>query len=196
VSDYIERVGWVEQYIHDLAISLRSIGKVAEIYGYTGNPGRLTRIWLMYMAPFAFWRGISLDKKIQQYQPDLIWMHSVLRYIGPHGVWVVSRFPGHKYITHHDLGLITPRPSDVHSESDILGPSLGDWVPHKGLNIFTILSVTGKWLTISWIWMFLRQGNVLNILPSSWMQPFFQKYTSNQSILFPHTSKKTDSVKQ
>ncbi len=77
------------------------------------------RISLMLMTPFAYWRGLALETKIQQYQPDLIWMHAVLRYIGPHGVRAVSRASCQKYITHHDLGLITPYPSRIYRESDI-----------------------------------------------------------------------------
>lgn len=197
VSDYTSIVWGAEQYVYDLALSLRSIGKEVEIYGYTGKPSRLTRIWLMYIAPFAFWRGILLSNTINIYQPDLIWMHSVLRYIWPHGMRAIANSGCKKYLTHHDLGLITPRPSRIYSESDIpASPSLGDWIPHEGLNIFTILSVTAKWLTVSWIWFSLSRNPITHILPSLWMQPFFQKYIQTQSIIFPHTSNKINPVKQ
>jgi hypothetical protein len=197
VSDYTSIVWWAEQYVHDLTVSLRSIGKEVEIYGYRGDPSRLTRIWLMYIAPFAFWRGILLSNIIKRYQPDLIWMHSVLRYIWPHWVRVITNSRCKKYLTHHDIGLITPRPSQVYSESDIpSSSSLGDWVSHGGINIFTILSVTTKWLMISSIWFFLRQNAIIHILPSLWMRPFFQKYIATPLIIFPHTGKNIDPVKQ
>ena len=93
----------------------------------------------MFMAPFAFWRRARVEKKIQQFSPDLIWMHSVLRYIGPHGIWAIYRSSVPVYLTHHDLGLITPRPSRLYRELDIpQSAHLGDWVPRQ-IDLFSLL---------------------------------------------------------
>lgn len=197
VSDYIERVGWAEQYVSDLSIALEHLGKRVDIYGYGGNPTRLTRIWLMYTAPFAFWRGIALSKKIKQYEGDLIWIHGVLRYIWPHGVRSIAQWDGRKYITHHDLALITARPSQVYSERDIaVSPWLGDWVSRSRPSILSIVALTAKWLSVSWIWYHLNSTPITHILPSHWMEPHYRNYTPDDIIVFPHTSQNSNPVKQ
>ncbi len=77
-----------------------------------------------------------------------------------------------------------------------------------------------KWCIISLIWFFLKKDvtpqllrplvstlpgintqvlntqNITHILPSLWMQPFFQKYSQTHPMIFPHTSRNTISVKQ
>ena len=195
VTDYTSMVGWAEQYVYDLALALHSIGKEVEIYGYEWIVGRWMRLWLMLMTPLAYWRGIALDTKIQQYQPDLIWMHAVLRYIGPHGIRSMSRAHCRKYITHHDLGLITPYPSRIYRESDIpASPRLWDWLSRSTMNIFTIFAVVGKWLSSYWIWHYLSMCQITNILPSGWMSTHFEKYSTMPPIIFPHTSQNNTPV--
>ena len=189
VSDYTSLVWGTEQYIDSLAESLRSIGKTVEIHGYGGRVTRSIRIWLMLLTPFAFWRGRSLSSKIKKVQPDLIWMHSILRYIGPHWLYAIADVKCSTYITHHDLWLITPFPSRIYSESDIASsPSLWDWIG-KDMNIFDILAVWVKWVISSWIWSLFRQIDPTHVLPSPWMSSHFRKYTQNTPTIFPHTSK-------
>ncbi len=188
INDYLDSIGWAEQYFHELARSLRSIGKTVEVSGYSWKTNRYIRIYLMLLAPFAFWRGITLSRHIHRFDPDLIWMQSVLRYIWPHWVRVVSGSKHKKYITHHDLGLITPRPSQIYSETDVPGsPKLGDWVPRK-IDIFAIISILIKWIYIRWIWSFLQKKTITHILPSTWMSPYFQKYVTSIPMVFPHTT--------
>lgn len=133
--------------------------------------------------------------KIKIFSPDIIWMHSISRYIGPHWLSAIYSFECKKYITHHDLGIISPRPSQIYNESDIpLSPNIGDWIP-KQINIFLIVLVLWKWAMISWLWLFLRTSNTLHILPSKWMLPYFQKYVDTIPCIFPHTIRNNNSVK-
>lgn len=187
VNDYVWLVWWAEQYVHNLASSLRSLGKTVEIFGYSGNTNRWFRIWLMLIAPVAFWRGMILARKIRDFNPDLIWMHSILRYIGPYWIRVIGNSDNKKYITHHDLGLITLRPSQIYNEWDIPNsPNLGDWMPKK-ISIFAILKTLLKWLYLQSFWSVLSISSIYHIVPSSWMSAYFQKYTSIKPIIFPHS---------
>ena len=196
VNDYLDTIGGAEQYLYSLMLALRSIGKTVKIVGYTWRTNRFLRIWLMLLSPFAFWRGIMLNKQISEFDPDLIWMHSVLRYIGPHWIRAISDSWSKKYITHHDLGLVTPRPSQIYDEWDIpRSPNLGDWIPKK-LSIFTILSILLKWSMIRYIWSYLHKNTITHILPSNWMQPYLQKYIDTIPIIFPHTTTIDHSVKE
>lgn len=195
VSDYIERIGGTEEYIYSLKEALQLLWKEVEFWWCSKKMNRWWRIFYMIMCPFAYWRGRELSSKIQEFSPDLIWMHSVMRYIGPHGLRVLSGTDCKKYIMHHDLWLITLRPSHIYSEWDIpASPNLGDWIPNK-LNVVLILWVVWKWLMITWIWFFLRQGSIIHLVPSIWMQPHFQKYIRIPPLVFPHTSKIDTPVK-
>lgn len=197
VSDYTNIVWWAEQYVHDLAIALRSIGKEVDIYGHEWIVNKWMRISLMLMTPFAFWRWNRLNRKIKKYKPDLIWMHAILRYIGPHGIRSVTQSHSKKYITHHDLGLIAAYPSRIYSESYIPVSSwLWDWIVHSPMNIFTIFAVVGKWVSSFWIWYYLNLTEVTHILPSSWMTSHFQKYSTTACIIFSHTSQNNIAVKK
>lgn len=195
INDYIAIVGWAEQYVQNLAQSLRSIGKEVEIIGYQWNTSSYMRKYLMVLAPFAFWRGTMISQHIQRFSPDLIWMHSILRYIWPHGVAAVSRSSCTTYMTHHDLGLITPRPSQIYHEWDIPKSShLGDWIPKK-INIFSIIATCVKWSYVQWIWNLLHKNNMTHIIPSNWMSAFFRVYTLTIPTVFPHTTTTNTSVK-
>lgn len=195
VNDYISNVGWAEEYVLMLRDSLISIGKDVELFGYTWRMSRSIRITFMLLTPFAFWRKSALFRKIKIFSPDIIWMHSISRYIGPHWLSAIYSFECKKYITHHDLGIISPRPSQIYNESDIpLSPNIGDWIP-KQINIFLIVLVLWKWAMISWLWLFLRTSNTLHILPSKWMLPYFQKYVDTIPCIFPHTIRNNNSVK-
>ena len=187
VNDYTKLVGWAEQYIHNLAASLKSLWKTVEIFGYSGDTSRLMRIWIMMVTPIAFWRGIVLTKKIHHFNPDLIWMHSILRYIGPYWVRIIWDTDCKKYITHHDLGLITPRPSQVYSEWDIPNtPHLGDRIPKK-ISIYSIIETLLKWSYVRLLWYTLSKNTIQHILPSPWMRPYYQKYSNTSPIIFPHS---------
>ncbi|NRH20494.1 glycosyltransferase [Candidatus Gracilibacteria bacterium] len=189
VTDYLGRIGGAEEYIYFLGDELRGLGKEVEYWGCQRKVNRYMRIFYMFTAPLAFWRGISLSKKLQEYSPDLVWMHSIMRYIGPYGLAALSRYDCKKYITHHDLGLISPRPSKIYHQSDIPKTSnLGDWIS-KNINILLVLFVLWKWLMVTWIWIFLKRDNITHILPSFWMQKYFSLYGVNDFIIFPHTSK-------
>ncbi len=81
VNDYITPIGGAEAYVSELKKSLEELGKTVQLYGYNHIVSRLKRILLMIGAPLAFWRKKPLQTCILSYQPDLIWMHSVGRYI-------------------------------------------------------------------------------------------------------------------
>ena len=187
VNDYIVPIGWAEIYLLELKKSLESLGKTVQIYGYSSPVSPLKRIVLMILAPFSFWRKKNIQSVISDYQPDLIWMHSILRYIWPFWVAGIVESGVKCYMTHHDLGLISSRPSMIYRESDIpLNISLGNWVPKK-INVFSILSILYKWLYIRWIWRILSERDMLHFVPSSWMIQYFQKYTKNPIKTHFHT---------
>ena len=197
VNDYITEVGWAEKYVEWLAHALKSLGKVVEIHGYNWKINRFIRIFMMIIAPFAFWRWKKMTKKIWDFEPDLIWMHSIIRYIGPFWVNTIMEYKqSKKYISHHDLWLICTRPSAIYNESDIpMNSDLSSWIP-KQVNIISIISILPKWLYVQIIWKYLNiTPDITHIVPSSWMQLFFQEYTHSNLVVYPHTTTIVNQVK-
>lgn len=97
----------------------------------------------------AFWRGWRLRKILEQYQPDAIWMHSILRYVGIWGIREVSQYAKKKnipvFLSHHDVGLIAPFPQHITEEYQIpRNASLIAFIPRE-LSIFRMIVSVFKW---------------------------------------------------
>lgn len=138
--------------------SLKTRGKRVEYFGYTGHTTPWKRRIMFVLSIFAFWRGIELYTMLQKMQPDMIWMHSVLRYIGPWGVLAVRLYTLRHltlvYLSHHDLGLLVAFPQDITDESDIpMTRSLRDFIPAKGI-LKQFISI-GKWCYVRIITLLL-----------------------------------------
>ena len=59
----------------------------------------------------------SIQKLIKSFQPDIIWRHSTLRFIGHK--WLDVSTNAKQIITYHDLGYFVSHPSSVNNESQI-----------------------------------------------------------------------------
>jgi glycosyltransferase involved in cell wall biosynthesis len=158
LHDYQEKIWGAEYYVDSLITSLKARGKRVEYFGYTGHTTPWKRRIMFVLSIFAFWRGIELYTMLQKMQPDMIWIHSVLRYIGPWGVLAVRLYSMHHlvqvYLSHHDLGLLAAFPQDITEESDIpLTPSLRDFIPDASM-IKKITSL-GKWCYVRIITLIL-----------------------------------------
>lgn len=120
------------------------------------------------------------------FQPDLIFSHSVLRYIGIWGVLAIRFSHVTHYMMHHDLGMISPRPSRLYQERDIpQGWRYASWIRGER-NIFYILVITLKYLWLRIFWRVLPK-ETLHFVPSNWMVPYFSRITKSVRV-FPHTN--------
>lgn len=88
IHDYEKKIGWAEYYIELVRESLQSLWKNVSFYGYRGQTTVWKRRIMFVLSIFAFWRGITLYKILKEKQIDTIWMHSILRYVGPW--WVLA----------------------------------------------------------------------------------------------------------
>ncbi len=132
---------------------------------------------------FAFWRWWSIRKKIQEFNPDLIWCHSTLRYIWFFGMIAISQAWARKYLTHHDLGLMVAYPSEIYSEENI--PSDSSFQNFLGNSKSIFISVKYFYLKLYWK---LLQWFGLMIVPSEFLEKHIWKYISETKIkTFSHT---------
>ena len=120
--------------------------------------------------------ALAIRKKIREFQPDVVWLHSVSRFLGPLTVREVADWRKNKEIstlvTYHDLGLLSPFPSRVESEEMIpKNPSLGAFFSsvHSG-NPIVYLAVFCKYFQVSILRKILRDIDV-HIVPSAFLVP-------------------------
>jgi hypothetical protein len=123
LHDYRDVIGGAEIYVTTLIEALEPERKVVR-YSYEGKTTIWKRRVLFIVSAFAIWRGFEVGMLLLSRKLDAIWAHSVLRYIGFWGMFpikIYSFFSPRKefYISHHDIGIITPFPQDIYSEREI-----------------------------------------------------------------------------
>ena len=120
--------------------------------------------------------ALAIRKKIREFQPDVVWLHSVSRFLGPLTVREVADWRKNKEIstlvTYHDLGLLSPFPSRVESEEMIpKNPSLGAFFSSvHSRNPIVYLAVFCKYFQVSILRKILRDIDV-HIVPSAFLVP-------------------------
>lgn len=83
MSDYREPIGGIETHMHTIRGFLSEMGHVVEIWSPLSGKSRISRLFGLAFAIFNPVFSWKLKKKISEYKPDIIWMHSVSRAIGP-----------------------------------------------------------------------------------------------------------------
>lgn len=192
LHDYSERIWWAEYYIEFLTQSIEATGRSVRFFGYEWYTTPWKRRLMFIFSIFAFWRGVTLYRHIQEYKPDTVWMHSIMRYIGPWWVLAVrlsSKSLAQIFLSHHDVGLIAAFPQDITKENQIPHvPTLRGFIP-MDTSVRQRVSSIWKWCYIQFI-KYLLPKNTIHIIFADFMyQPIrahFWKET--EIILFPHAS--------
>lgn len=203
IHDYKERIGWAEYYILSLGNGLKQEGKRVEFFWYSGHTSIWKRRILFVFSIFAFWRGIRLARFLQQEKPDMLWMHSILRYIWPWWVLAIRQYTKQYnqiagendlsslrlILSHHDLGLLAAFPQDITEESEIPKTSrLKDFIPKNWSLLKKVISIP-KWCYVRIITLLLPTSTTQMIFSDFLRQPILEHFWENtQIILFPHTS--------
>lgn len=187
VSDYLQPIGWVEQYLFFLKKEIERLNVQVELLWYSGEITKIRRLLLFFLSPFSFWRGEVLTRVISEFNPDIIWWHALLRY---HGIWTahaMKRSWKPIYLTHHDFWLISARPSEVFSETDLPKDRSFSEFLKGSQSIFEKILRLMKYSYLSCFWYSL--GNFdRHILPSDFMKPYYEKYTQGTIHIFHHTN--------
>ncbi len=144
------------------------------------------------VSSFAFWRGEGLRQMLEDFSPDAIWMHSVLRYVGVWGMMRVSRFSQKHpevalFLSHHDVGLIAPFPQSITEERQIPeDASLIAFLP-KELSLFRMLLSALKWCYVHLLCFFLP-SITRHIIFAPFLEKHIRAHFPNQEIIIlPHT---------
>lgn len=189
IHDYIDRIGGAEVYLESVTTLLSDLGYETSRFSYSG----FTNIWkrrLMFLFSFiAFWRGLHLFGYLIFHRPDIVWLHSILRYIGPWWVLAVNAysrfFVTQIYLSHHDVGLLAPFPQSVREESDIpRHPYIRDFI--------SWLSGLKKYLaTMKWFYVFLIRillpKNTEHIIFAPFLRPHICHHFPGHTVhVLPH----------
>ena len=191
IHDYDDLIGGAEYYIDTVKKSFSSLGKEVSFFGYHGKTTPWKRRIMFIVSILAFWRGWRLRKILEQYQPDAIWMHSILRYVGIWGIREVSQYAKKKnipvFLSHHDVGLIAPFPQHITEEYQIpRNASLIAFIPRE-LSIFRMIVSVFKWWYVTFQKYFLPK-NTKHIIFSPFLEKHIRAHFPDQEvILLPHS---------
>lgn len=185
VHDYLAPIGGAEKYILFLKKELTALGKTVRFAWYQWSLPRWKRIIFSLLSPFTFWHKAWIRNIINEVNPDTVWMHSVSRYIWPWWLSAIIESGKPTLMTHHDLGLITARPSRTTDEWQI---SHG-FVYHEFIgntkSPVEYLARAMKYLILKWYWKNLEKIK-LHLVPSDFMKSHLHDFWAKEVETFPH----------
>lgn len=197
VSDFINYNGWwIETNIHDTAHILQGEKHTVLIYGHQAPKGkfsRLKKLFVMWLSIANILDSFVLTKKVKKENVWLIRRHSISRVIGRLPLCIIWKVYQRKWkkqiITHHELWLFHPYPSQVNSYEQIpTERSLSAFIQAgQTTNIFKKISIVGKYLLIRLIHKQLQTYIHTHIVPSERMIPMVKaRHPQSQVICIPH----------
>lgn len=188
ISDFVNYNGWgIETHIHDATRLLREYWYKIQIYGHKAPQGKLStfsKLFIMFTSLLNIYDSIILKNIIQKKSIWTLWRHSISRVI-----WRLPVFTSTKnikqIITHHELWLFHPFPSQTTQESQIPKPrSLSSFIKAgKTNNILKKIAIAGKYLMIRLIHKQLQKKVKIHIVPSAWMIPMVKAWHPKSEVI-------------
>lgn len=113
VSDFTTKIWGIENYIHNVKDLLNQNWIQTILYWVESNFAKKSwfKIFAMFSSLFNFWERFKIKKIIKEYNPDLVFYNSVLRYFG--GNSIVKNKWKDTWIMYHDFGYFDVFPSNV-----------------------------------------------------------------------------------
>lgn len=154
VSDFVNKVGWIETYIHDVQKLLIEQGFEVEIWGGKlpkWRAGKIKKLFGIWWGLANFVSAIKLKIFCKKWEPDIIWYHSTLRWLGWMPVWAGKSCAKERWMMYHDFGYFFPFPQKLTKVEDVKTPlNARNFVAmSKSKNPIKKLFVWGKYLSLS-----------------------------------------------
>ncbi len=194
IHDYQDIIWGAEMYVESVIKHANLWGYEISRFSYREKTTPWRRRIIFALSILAFWRFFQVGYLLLRQKPDIIWMHSVLRYIG---IWwiaaivIYARMYNTKlYLSHHDVGLLAPFPQAITSESLI--------PKNRSLRAFIVHVVGYKKAIASIKWLYVRLLTAL--LPRKTehiiFAPFLERHIGHhfpwaKVRIFPHTYDKS-----
>ena len=177
ISDFINKAGWIETYIHDVKNLLESHWHEV-ILRWSTLPAwskwqRKKRFWLL-LSPFNFWSVNSLNEVLENEKPDIIWFNSLLRWLWPNIVKTAWKWRKQNkshckfWMMYHDFGYFYPFPSELYHIEDCKTPltKKNFLSAYKWKNPITKLAVLCKYYWLQPLKKILKKEIDLHLTPS------------------------------
>lgn len=180
VSDFINKIGGIETYLHDVKTLLGEKDYEVKLFGSTcpqGRAGKLKKLLGIAFSGFNLWQAIRFSIFIKKEKPDLIRYHSMLRWNGWLLLWFTRRNKAKKWMMYHDFGYFTPYPHQLSNTQQITTPlSLRNYLAMaKTNNPLKKLFVCGKYFVLSLLKKQLKKQINLHLVPSAFIIPIVEK---------------------
>ena len=177
-SDYTTLLGGIETHVQTIARTLRKHGYEVELFGWDIGKSKWTRLLRLFGLVYSLGNittAFRMRKKIRDFEPQAIWLHSISRFFGPLVIHEVNSSNIFSLITYHDLGLFSPFPSKVESETMI--PKTGSLssfleVIHS-INPIVYLAAYVKYFQIFFLRKLLKNIQI-HVVPSSFLVPYIR----------------------
>jgi len=193
ISDYINRVWWIETYINDAKDILNWMWYEVQLF-WTKIPWgvfwKIIRYLWFFASIFNIYEAIRLFILIKKFKPDLLWYNSILRYLGRLSLFTDKFFKTQKWLMCHDLGYFYPFPKSLIQESQIKLPlNLRNYISSaKTKNPIKILWMIWKYISI---YLIRKQSKKMDkiLIPSQFMIEIVHqsyKIPKNKIHHFPH----------
>ena len=185
VSDYIEgTLWWIETYIHNLQKILPEYE--IEYFGWKNIKGFKKYFWLLF-SNFNFVYANKFQEKINKFQPDIIWFHSISRLLWPKILEKLENYKWETIMTYHDFGYFALFANNVWDEKDIPEKfSFFEFIKKSEKKWFLLLPYSiFKYLKLKKLRKYLNKYVKTHTVPSKFIVKYTKKlwYSSNVEVL-------------
>ena len=180
VSDFKNRVGGIETYLHDTKAILEDMGYEVDIFGShlpRGKRGKIVKYAGMFAAICNDWQAFRLKSLIRKKKPDLIRYHSVLRHLGRSTFWASKNLSAKKRMMYHDFWYVHPFPHALTDVRQINLPlTLKGFIKSANTkNPLKILAIIFKFCSLSLLRRQFRRNVDFHLVPSQFMEDIIHK---------------------
>lgn len=180
VSDFKNKLGGIETYLHDIKDVLESKGYEVQIYWSKIPSWKVWKIFRYFGIFFAFCNfvdAIRLKHVVNKFKPKVIRYHSTLRMIGRLPIKTLSSHNSKKIMMYHDLWYFHPYPSTVCQENMVYTPlKLSNFIKSANTkNPLSILAICFKYYSVSLLKKSLKKSVDYHLVPSDFLENIVSK---------------------
>jgi hypothetical protein len=151
---------------------------------------RMYRLIGLVISCYNFVFAWALRLKISEYKPDVIWLHSTSRFLGPLAVREVANSQTFSCVTYHDLGLWVPFPMDTEWEDEVPNNPgfLSFFISNHRRNPIALLAIPFKYLQVFFIRKYLKDIQI-HFVPSTFLIPYVENISEipkDQTVVLEH----------
>jgi glycosyltransferase involved in cell wall biosynthesis len=186
VTDFLSNLGGIETYVANLETALREFGfevRAAECGSKFSS--RLERAASTALSFLNFPARKRLSRTVSDFNPDVVWCHSVLRGYGPVGLDGVFVRDAFRMMTYHDLGYFAPFAAKCFEESDVPPPGFFSFV-RSAQGLLGKIFATAKYLKLRMLFSRLSKFD-LHLVPSDFVAPYVSAMLPQaRTVVLPH----------